>query len=67
MLYRIMLFVLANVESDKWRIQDFPLGGGGVRSHWGAPTSDMGTFRQKHVQKRKNWIPLGAPPWIRQW
>ena len=28
-----------------WRIQDFPLGGGG------APTSDTYTFQQKHMQK----------------
>ena len=43
----------------------FPVGGGG-----GAPTSNVGAFRQKHMRKRKNWIPLGgvagAPPWIRQ-
>ena len=41
----------------------FPVwvGGGG----W---TSDTGTFRWKHMQKRKNWVPLGGgAPWIRQW
>ena len=30
-------------------------------SRWGgAPTSDVGTFRQKRMQKRKNWILLGG-------
>ena len=39
----------------------FPVGG--APTHWGgAPTSDMNTFQRKHVQKRKNWILLGAPP-----
>ena len=38
----------------KWHIQDFPLGRG-------APTSDKGAFRRKHMQKRKNWVPLEAP------
>ena len=36
----------------QWRIQDFLLGG--------APTSDVGTFWQKYMQKRKNWILLGG-------
>ena len=44
----------------------FPVGGGG-----GAPTSNVGAFQQKHMQKRKNWILLGgggagSAPWIRQ-
>ena len=49
----------------------FPVGRG-HRAVGGAPTSDMGAFRQKHMQKRKNWILLGggrapaAPTWIRQ-
>ena len=51
----------------QWRIQDFPLGGGGAPTHWGAPTSDMYTFRQKRMRKRKKLILLGgrapaAPP-----
>ena len=39
----------------------FPIGGG-------VPTSDMGVFQQKHMQKRKNWITFegtrasGSPP-----
>ena len=32
----------------------FPVGGGG------APTSDVGTFWQKCMRKRKNWILLGG-------
>ena len=36
----------------------FPVGGGG-----GAPTSDMGAFWQKRMQKRKNWILLGGRQW----
>ena len=40
----------------------FPVGG--------APTSDVGAFWQKHMQKRKNWILFvggaGGAPWIRQ-
>ena len=32
----------------------FPVGGGG------APTSDVGTFQQKHMRKQKNWILLGG-------
>ena len=36
-------------------------------SHWGAPTSDAGTFQWKCMRKWKNWILLGggvpaAPP-----
>ena len=37
----------------------FPIGG--APSHWGlggAPTSDVGTFWQKRMQKRKYWILL---------
>ena len=47
----------------------FPSEEGGAPSHWwGAPTSDVGTFWQKCMQKRKNWILLegvhagSAPP-----
>ena len=32
----------------------------GAPSHWGAPTSDVGAFWQKHMRKQKNWIPLGG-------
>ena len=44
----------------------FPVGGG-RRAAGGATTSDVGTFRQKCMRKRKNWILLGgrapaAPP-----
>ena len=42
----------------QWQIQDFPLGEG-RRAVGGAPTSDVGAFRQKHMRKRKNWILLG--------
>ena len=35
-------------------------GGGGAPTHWGAPTSDMYTFWQKHMQKRKKLILLGG-------
>ena len=43
----------------------FPVGG--RRAVGGAPTSDVGTFWQKHMQKQKKWIPLRgealvAPP-----
>ena len=31
----------------------FPVGGG--TDPLGAPTSDMGVFQQKHMQKLKNW------------
>ena len=41
-------------ESLKIQIQDFPLEG--------APTSDAGAFRRKHVRKRNNWIPFRAGP-----
>ena len=37
------------------RIQDFPLGGA---EPLGVPTSNVGTFQQKHMQKWTNWIPL---------
>ena len=45
----------------------FPAGGRAPsRSGGGALTSDVSTFWQKHMQKQKNWIPLGgmqaAPP-----
>ena len=50
----------------------FPIGGGGGGAEplggGGAPTSDVSTFRQKCMRKRKNWILLGgggasaAPP-----
>ena len=34
---------------------------GRTLTHWGgAATSDGGAFRWKHMQKRKNWIPLGG-------
>ena len=36
----------------------FPIGG--HQAVWGAPTSDAGTFRQKHMRKWKNWILLGG-------
>ena len=34
---------------------------GGAPTLWGegAPTTDVGAFRQKDMQKRKNWFPLG--------
>ena len=35
----------------------FPVGGGG------APTSDVGSFRQKCMRKRKNWV--GGAHWRR--
>ena len=38
--------------TDQWQIQDFLLGG--WQAIWGVPTSDMGAFWQKHMQKRKN-------------
>ena len=38
----------------------FPIVGGGVLSRWGGATSDVGTFRQKCMQKWKNWILLGV-------
>ena len=39
----------------------FPIGGGGgAEPLGGAPTSNVGTFRQKCMRKRKNWILLGA-------
>ena len=31
----------------------------GALTHWGVPTSDAYTFRQKHMQKRKKLILLG--------
>ena len=37
--------------TSQLRIQDFSLG---------APTSDTGAFRQKRMQKQKNWVPGGA-------
>ena len=49
----------------------FPIGG--APTLWGAPTSNVYTFWQKHMRKRKKLILLGgghvlaAPPWIRQW
>ena len=37
----------------------FPVGGGGgAPSRWGVLTSDVGTFWQKCMRKRKNWILL---------
>ena len=42
----------------QWRIQDFPLGG--RRPVGGAPTSDVYTFRQKHMRKQKKLILLGG-------
>ena len=44
----------------------FPVGGAPTR--WGAPTSDIYTFRQKHMRKTKEIDPVGeahagdAPP-----
>ena len=38
----------------------FPVSGG--PSRWGAPTSNAGTFQQKHMQKLNNWILLGGAP-----
>ena len=40
--------------------QRYDTSGGSRISRCGAPTSDVGTFRQKCVQKRKNWILGGA-------
>ena len=34
--------------------------GGKVPIPLGAPTSDAGTFRQKRMRKRNNWVPLGG-------
>ena len=36
----------------------FPVGG--APTHWGVPTSDAYTFRQKRMRKRKKWILLGG-------
>ena len=44
----------------QWRIQDFPLGGGGRRPIGGVPTFDTYTFRRKHMQKWKILILLGG-------
>ena len=38
----------------------FPIGGGGAPSHWGALTSDMGTFQQKTYAKTKELDPVGG-------
>ena len=37
----------------------FPVGGGQPSSGY-VPTSDAGTFRQKRMSKRKNWVRLGG-------
>ena len=39
-------------QQKLWRIQDFPLWGGG------APTSNTYAFWRKRMRKRKNWIML---------
>ena len=52
--------------------QGFPVRG--RRAVGEAPTSDVGAFWQKRMQKQKNWIPFGGgtcrrcppPRWIRQ-
>ena len=38
-------------------IQDFPLWG---TNPLGASTSNTDAFWQKHMQKSKNWVPLGV-------
>ena len=50
-----MILISSGSRISRW--------GGGVVSHWGAPTSNMGTFWQKRMRKQKNWILLGG--WAR--
>ena len=48
---------LTGLETPTWSaVADpgFPVGGGG------APTFNVGTFQQKRMRKRKNWIMLGG-------
>ena len=49
------------VKATQWRVQDFPFVGWGVPSRWGGgvPTSDVGTFQQKHA-KTKELDPIGG-------
>ena len=48
---KIFKIVVIDPTPAQLRIQDF---------RWGAPTSDVGAFRQKRMRKRKNWVPLGG-------
>ena len=59
-----------NRHNQTWIIAS----GGSRISRWGSPsgggtpTSDVGTFRQKCMYKRKNWILLGrGGGGVRQW
>ena len=69
LLFILLVSIVTNVTDSigyhQWWIQDFPLGG--CQAIGGTPTSDIGAFWQKHMQKQKNWILLGghmpeAPP-----
>ena len=54
----------------QWRIQDFPLGGGGADRLWGADLR-RANFSAKMYAKTKEMDPVGGAcasgaPWIRQ-
>ena len=42
------------ISVHQWQIHDFPLGGGAN------PVKGYADVRQKHMQKRKIWVPLGV-------
>ena len=47
-------------EVENLSVVDPGFGGGTEPLGAGVLTSDMGTFWQKHMQKQKNWNPLGG-------